>query len=805
MFRNYLKVALRYLTRYKGYTFINVLGLSVGVACCILIMLFVRSEWSYDRFHSKADRTYRVWLQEIYEKEVFTNTVTPLPLAAALQANIPGVESTCRVYSFNTLVKYGNNTFNEVVHMADSNFFQVFDFRLINGSLQNPLPNSHAIVLTKDMAKKYFGTQEAVGKTLEIQLGEDKLLFTVTAVAANVPQESSIKFGLLLPFSNDKYIFNERQRTSAWSNVYGETYAVLKNNTSPSATEARFPAMIKQLAGDTYKPGEYNLHLQPMTDIHLNNSLPAGIEPISDPKYSYVLATIGILILLIACINFITLSIGRSVTRSLEVGVRKVLGAERVQLIQQYWGEALILTVTAFIVGIGLSLMLLEPFNAIANRNLTLRPDLFTILFCVALMAVVALISGIYPAVVLSGFKPIQVLKGRLKAGPNIGFLRKGLIAGQFTASIVMIIGTFVIGKQLNYLRHKDLGYVKENVVIIPTNKGRVDGYPLAERFRQEINKIPQVTGSTVSLFSFTEPGWVALGYKDDRNVFRRFAMNSIDEDFVKTMHLQIIAGRNFSKDNPADITSSMIVNEALVKEYGWKDPIGKRLPGEYEQQIIGVVKDFHFESLHSAIRPLALVMRPDSMFRRSSDMSIAFPAKPRISVRLQPGNIQDQIAALRAAWKKVAGNQDFEFTFLDESLNAAYQQEQRLGTMVRYASGLSIFIACMGLFGLATLMVARRTKEIGIRKVLGAEVQSLVMLLSKDFLVLVIIASLLAFPIAWWALTHWLQDFAYRINIPVWIFILASVIALVVALLTVSFQAIKAAMMNPVESLRTE
>jgi putative ABC transport system permease protein len=806
MIKNYFKVAIRYLLRNKGYTAINTLSLAIGIACCVLIMLFVRSEWSYDRFHTKTDRLYRVWLQENYgEGQIFTNTITPIPLGAALHANIPDVESFCRVNPFNTLVEYNGNRFNEPITMVDSNFFHLFDFKIIEGDRQSAFRNSSSLVISKDLAKKYFGKEEAIGKNLELQLGKDKILFTVTAVAEKSPQESSIQFDLLIPHSNDKYLFSEGARTRGWQQVFGETYVLLKKGIEGNTTEKKFPALVKQIGGDNFKEGQYNLHLQPITDIHLNKKLPAGNLPVSDPLYSYILGTIGILILLIACINFVTLSIGRSTTRALEVGVRKVMGAERPQLIRQFWGEALLMVIVSFIFAIGLSVLFLKPFNFIANKELVLAFDGITILFFTGIIVLVGLIAGIYPAIVLSAFAPIKVLKNRLQSGSAIGLFRKGLIAGQFVASIIMIIGTLVIGQQLNFLRNKNLGYDKEHVVIVSTNKSRAEGIPLAEHFKGELSKDPRVIGSTISLFSFSEPGWANLGYEDDKKVYRNFRMNAIDADFVKTMNLQIIAGRNFLKDNPADITSSMIVNEALVKEYGWKDPIGQKLPGRYQQQIIGVVKDFHFESLHNIIQPLALVLKPDSMYRKSNDVSAPFASQPRISIRMKGGNMQGQIASLKSAWISVAGAQDFEYRFLDESLNNMYKDEQRIGSIVRYASILSIFIACMGLFGLATLVVARRTKEIGIRKVLGADVKGLVGLLSKDFIVLVAIAALIAFPVAWWALNKWLQDFAYRISIEWWVFIVAAATALLIALLTVSVQAIKAAVANPVKSLRTE
>jgi putative ABC transport system permease protein len=766
-------------------------------------MLFVKSEWSFDRFHAKSDRIYRAWLEEHYKGEIFTNTTTPLPLVPMLQANLPEVQIACRVAAFNTLVKYNNNTFNEPINVVDSSFFNLFDFSLKEGDIKNPFPTKNSLVITEKSAKKYFGKNSAIGKNLELQLGNDTVLFTVSGIVKDIPLESSIQFDMLVPFSNARHIWSERTLTQAWSNVSVESYFLLKQGVKATSVNEKIPSIMQPLVAKNYKPGEYNVRLQPLTDIHLNNKLPAANQPVSDPKYSYILATVGILILLIACINFVTLSIGRSTTRALEVGVRKVLGAERRQLIRQFWGEALLLTLIALIIGMGLAIVLQKPFNLLANRQLSLHINGFTILFCFILVAIIALLAGIYPALVLSNFKPIQVLKGRLKVA-GMGFFRKALIVGQFVASIIMIIGTITVGKQLNYLRTKDLGFNKEHVVIVPTNQSRREGNSLAQRFQVVLQRNPEIISTTTSLFSMSEYGWMTLGYTDSKNVFRQFRFNAVDPDFVNAMGLHVVAGRNFSKDNTAD-SNYILVNEAMVKEYGWKNPIGQRLPGKYEEEVIGVVKDFHFETLHTSIKPAAMALKPDSIFRHSSDMSFNFPAQPRVSVLFRGGNLQSHIESLRSAWKSVAGDQDFEYRFLDDTLNAAYQQEQRLSKIVRYASFLSIFIACMGLFGLATLVVVRRTKEIGIRKVLGANMGGIVVLLSKDFILLVIIASLIAFPVAWWALHKWLQDFAYRIDIPLLAFFIAALMALVVALLTVSIQAIKAALTNPVKSLRTE
>ncbi|AHM62872.1 hypothetical protein D770_23135 [Flammeovirgaceae bacterium 311] len=803
MYRNYLKVAFRYLIKHKGYTFINVLGLAVGIAACILIMLFVRSEWSFDRMHAKADRIHRAWLQEFYQGEVFTNTTTPIPLGLVLKQHLPEVEAQCRLARLSVIVQHNNNTFSDVVTMADSSFFKIFDFELLAGDRSYPFPGKNALIITQEAAQRYFGTASPMGQNLELQLADEKVVFTITGVAKDVPYESSIQFNMLIPFSNATYIWDEALITSAWSNVSVETYLLLKEEDDAAAVNAKIPSIMNPLVAKNYKPGEYNVHLQPLSDIRSNNELPAGFETPTNPMYAYILATIGFLILLIACINFITLSVGRSATRAMEVGVRKVLGADRQQLIWQFWGEALLLTLMAMVTGVLLAYLFLTPFNQLANREFVLTADGFTLLFCIALLLLIGLVAGSYPAFILSSFKPIKVLKGSIRTG-GMGLFRRALIVGQFVASIIMIICTITIGQQLQYFQSKDLGFDREHIIVMPTNLPGEQGNSLASRLVTELENHPQVVSASRSIFSMSEYGWMQLGYQDNQDAFRMFRFNAVDPNFVSTMDLEIVAGRDFMKNNPAD-SGSILVNEALVKAYGWINPIGQKLPGQYPQQVIGVVKDFHFESLHNTIKPVVMALDPEPFFTYSNDVSYDYSPRARVSVKFRGGDAQEHVALLNRSWKAVAGDQDFEYSFLDDTLNAAYEQEQRLGNIVYYASLLSIFIACMGLFGLVTLVVVRRTKEIGIRKVLGADVGSIVMLLSKDFVVLIVVAAFVAFPLAWLALRRWLQDFAYRVDLSPWVFGIAALVVMLIALLTVSFQSIKAAMHNPTKSLRTE
>jgi len=563
--------------------------------------------------------------------------------------------------------------------------------------------------------------------------------------------------------------------------------------------------MVKQVLGEDYKEGGFLIHLQPMTGIHLNTVLPAGNEPTSNPKYSYILATIGILILLVACINFITLSIGRSATRAMEVGVRKVLGAERRQLIRQFWGEAFLLTLVSVVIGLIIAASLVKPFNQLINRNLSLHFDLPFIAFCFLMIALVALIAGVYPAFILSGFRPVEVLKGKLRMKGSSSWLRQSLVIGQFVASIAMIVSTIIIGEQMKFLRNKDLGFNKEQVVVVQTHKSRKDGNALAQLYRTELLKHPEVKDVATSLYSLTESPWIEFGFTDDKKVYHSFQYNSVDAHWLQMMNIKPVQGRLFMPDNAADIGSSAIVNEAFLKEFDIKDPVGKKLPGKFEQQIVGVVKDFNFESLHTKVRPLLLTIMPDSAFRRTENVSINFPPQPRITVRLRAGSVAANVSTLEKVWKEIAPAQDFDYKFLDDSIASQYETEKRTNIIVKIASLLSVFIACMGLFGLATLAVTKRTKEIGIRKVLGAKVTTLVALLSKDFIILVGIAAIIAFPLSWWFMHSWLKDFAYRVNIQWWVFLAAAALVIFITLLTVSIQAVRAALANPVKSLRTE
>lgn len=804
MFKNYLKIAWRNLIKNKGYTAINIAGLSVGVCCFLLISLFVKNEFSYDKFHSKADKIYRVWQYENYgPKEDFINTITPVSMVEVLKSNFPEIEEGTRVYRFNSLVKRNNNEFNESIRAVDPSFFQMFDFELLEGNPDAPLSNVNSIVLSTSTAKKYFGAENPIGQTLELQFDEETRLLEVSGIMADSPEESSIQFDMLVSLENEAVFFSERALQS-WFSVAVESYVLLGSDQTASELEAKFPKVIEQHLGNNFQEDTFFLHLQPLTEIHLDTSLPSGIEPISNPVYSYVLASIGFLVLLLACINFVTLAVGRSFSRSVEVGVRKALGAFRKQILYQFWGEALLVTLLAVVIGILLTYLCLGAFNHLSGKTLQFSLDSSFLGTTFGLILFIAMIAGIYPSIILSKFNPIEVLARKKLKGASMGLFGKGLIVTQFVASIVMIISTFIISQQIDFLVNKDLGYQKDAIVVVPTNKSGEEASTLANLYLAELEKQPKVLGASTSTFSFIENAWAWVGFTDGKNVYREFAFNSVDAEFLKTYNIPLSAGRDFQQHNISDAENGVLVNETFVREFGLENPIGTVLE-KLDVTILGVVKDFNFQSLDFPIEPLLLSMNLRPVLSNVENVETEYSTLPRVSVRLDATNLSNGIAILRESWKKVNPSQEFEYAFLDESLVTQYQNEKRSKTIVNIASILSIFIACMGLFGLATLTVARRTAEIGVRKVLGAGVLDIVAMISKDFIKLVLIATLIAFPIGWWAMQQWLQDFAYSINISWWVFVLAGIIVMAITLLTVSFQSIKASLTNPVDSLRTE
>ncbi len=814
MLNHYLKTAFRNILKYKTYSFINVFGLAVGVACCVLVFLFVQHETSYDRFHAHADRLFRVNLRtQTPAGSVKINAGQPLPLASTLKGNFPEIRFATRLAQSSAVVRTSpENATKEQVLFADGDFFRMFSFPLVHGFAETVLEDKKSIVLSEAMAQKYFGINAPLGQRLTLNFGDGDDDFTVAGVARKIPDNSSIAFDFLLRYENAP---NYRDWETSWTSWSAVTFIQLAENVQPAELQAKFRAFERNYYQDMIntwqilgwlarEDGALQLSLQPLTDIHLTPAVENNFFSVSNPAYSYILSGVGLIVLLIACINFTTLAIGRAAGRTLEVGMRKTMGATRGRLLLQFWGEGLLFSILALLMGIALAEFFLPTFNSLANKMLAIHYpgdwQLYGVF--VGMVLFIAFVAGGYPAVFLSGFQPIAILKNRLALGSKHR-LSQGLVIVQFSLSVLLIICAMIMSGQLRHLKTQNPGFNEEQVVVIPTNARGEEGEQMLERYRQRLRGYSNIAGVTGNSDGFNrEPAWQSFGTKDGANW--QVNIMRVDKDFVKTMGMEIVQGRDFSPEMTSDVTGAVIVNEALVATFGWKDPASRgqkfsdfnlgnwQNPILKEPAVIGVVRDFNYASLHEEVKPLVLYLAPVKAIRY-------------IFVRIAPGDLAGSLTRLGEAWREVAPGKPFEYYFLDEDFDRQYRAEERWAQIVSYATLFAIVIACVGLFGLSALAVTKRTKEIGIRKVLGASVTGIISLLAGDFLKLVALANLIAWPVAWYAMNRWLQNFAYRIDIGWWIFALAGGLALLIAFATVSTQAIKAALTNPVESLRYE
>lgn len=820
MFKNYLKIAFRSLWRNKVHSSINIIGLSLGIACCVLIVLFVKDEWTFDRFHSKADRIYRVWGKEDWGiNQVFFYTNTPFPMGPTLKDNFPEVESQVRITWINSQVKSGDNIFSAGVAVAGEDFFDVFDFKILAGDKQ-ALHSQNSVVLNENIAKNYFGDADPINKVVQIQLGDKFEDFVVKAVTEAIPTNSSIRYGVLISDLNYPKLYNERVLTSGWFNINPVTYVLLREGVQHKVLEQKFPALFKTVLGEEdFTKSKYKAGLQPLTSIHLDTNFPAsGSVPVGNPKYTMILAAIAALILFVACINFVTLSIGRSLKRAKEVGIRKVVGAERKQLVMQFLGEAVIVSLISLAVGLLLAVLNLPLFNELSGKELVFPVDGFMAIVVLSLVAVIGIISGSYPAFVLSGFKPISILKGASLPGSSRLGLRKALVSVQLILSIFLISSTLLMRKQLWLLQNKNLGFNKEQLAVLQLNVPRTPqssrlpervkvGFEKAEQFKTELSQYPDILAVCASSHDFGDGSWTNIGYTDDDGVYRSFNMNIVDDEYIPLMKMELVAGRNFAASNPSDSKRGVIVNEAFVKEYGWKNALGKRIPGKNfsDHEVVGVVKDFNYTTLYTKVEPLIMVMDPSIVLPGTENINFENNPIPKVFVRIRAGSIASAVDQLKTSWDKLTGGEEFVLTFVDQALAAQYRSDQNLGKIVTIATLLAIVIGSLGLYGLASLTMQTRTKEISIRKVMGATEQSLLVLLSKDYIYLVVISLILSVPITWYLMNHWLQSFEYRVDIGWESFFIAGGISLLIAIFTIGYQTIKTASAQPAETLKYE
>ncbi len=813
MIKNYFKIAFRNLKKNKGYSVINIMGLAIGLATCLLITLYVTDELSYDRFWPNAERIYRINTDIKFGGGDLHMTQTSDMMGGLLKKDYPQVQEYARIYNDEgaKLIKKDNEFISEP-HVAnvDSSFFDVFGFKAVSGNIQTALNAPNTVVITTSAAKKYFGANDALGKNIEVKENETLRPYKVTAVIEDIPENAHIDFDFFFSMQNVDYRWGEISSHNFQTYLLlkpGTDYKTFQKNLDEYVVKHVLPGIssimdVKSMDELKKSGNKLEYSLMPVTKIHLYSDYSFEIKPPGNIQYVYIFSASALFILILACINFMNLSTARSAKRAKEIGIRKVLGTERKTLIKQFLVESTITATIAMIIALAIAFLVLPSFNNLSAKSLSitdlLSPKVLLVIILMPLL--VGLLAGSYPALYLSKFKPKAVLKSNAGGGFKKSSLRSGLVVFQFAISIVLIIATLIVYNQLHFIQNKQLGYNKDQLLI-------VDGaYALnknIEPFKNAILGIHGVRRGTISGFL---P--VANASRNDQTYSKAPVLNAengldlqtwrIDYDYIKTMGMEIVKGRNFSKEFGAD-SSAVLITETTAKLLGFDHPIGKSLYAPSNKngesymrplQIVGVVKDFHYESLKQKIGPLCL--------RLDKNTSLA-------TFKISAANTNTVIGQIEKAWKSLAPGIPFRYRFLSDSFNEMYVSEQRAGKIAIVFAGLAIFIACLGLFGLATYTAEQRNKEIGIRKVLGASVSNVATMLSKDFLGLVVIACALAFPIAWCMMKKWLQDFEYRVNITWWVFVIAGVAALLITLATVSFQAIKAAIANPVKSLRAE
>ncbi len=804
MLRNYLKIAIRNLVKNKVYSFINIGGLAVGIACCLLITLYVVDELSFDRYHQNADRIYRLNLGVKFGGTEQLVATTADMLGPTLKKDYPQVENYARVYNAGSYLIKKSGTIENIretkILFADSTLFELFSFPLVAGNPKLVLSEPNSIVISETAAKRHFANQNPVGQILNLDNKKD---YKITGVMQDIPQNSHFRADFFVSMRSLNYSWG-----TFLSNNF-QTYILLQKDAKPAAFDGYFkqivqkyvsPELFKAMGStvnDLTKTGSYYRYgMISLTDIHLKAKETQDLGINGDIQYVYIFSIVALFVLLIACINFMNLSTARSSKRAKEVGIRKVLGSLRYQLMAQFFAECVMLSFLALLVALGLVAIVLPLFNDISDKMLSIN-DLTSfrfIAFLIVLPILVGLLAGSYPAIFLSSFEPIKVLKGRLNL--KSGSLRNGLVVFQFSISIVLIVSTFIVYRQINFIQQKNVGYNKDQILVIN------DAYALdkqAVTFKDEVLKLKGIANGTLSGYLPTPSN------RDNTVMFPEGQLDQtkgvtigrwdIDYDYIGTLGMSIIKGRNFSKDYGTDSTG-MILNETAVKLLGFKEPLNKGVTlfmndSKKVYRVVGVVKDFHFESLKSNIGALCMMLNLN---------------RGNVSFRLDMGSdIPNTIKQIETKWNAMAPGQPFSYSFMDDSFNGVYKAEQRIGKLALIFAFLTILVACLGLFGLVNFIAEQRIKEIGIRKVLGATVGSIVRLLSQDFVRLVLVSIVISSPIAYYFMDKWLADFAYRINIEWWIFIIAGLCAVLIALLTVSYQAIRAALMNPVESLKTE
>ncbi|MEO9967411.1 MAG: ABC transporter permease [Reichenbachiella sp.] len=821
MTKNNLKIAIRVLWRDKFNSTINLLGLTLGISCFLLLGLYVKQELSYDHLHSKKDRIYRSWLKEDYgDGREFFNSRTPLRFETLLEDNFPEIERAVQYIENNYLVGRGENRIDESVSIISPDFLEVFDFELINGDPSNPLPSMDNIAISAAYAEKYFGNENAMGKIIPLQMDSVIRDFTVSAIFDDLPKESSIQFDMAISTDNNRRIYRDRLFT-AWFSIIPETYVLLSKDANISSVESKMQdVVLSQMGGKTYgeaeiKRNQYNIGFQPLTDIHLNPDIPLGYAPVSNPQYVMILGAIGLLVLIMACVNYTTLSAGQSLKRSREVGMRKVLGAARGTLVYQYLSESLLLALVAMGIGTALTIFLIPTFNALTGTEIFFQFEWWHLGIYLLIGLAIGTLAGAYPALIISAFKTIHILKGGSQPTGKMA-ARKGLVVLQFLVTVFLITTVLIMRQQVNFLMDKDLGYDYKAVISAqlpvdqeqPGIRGQLtSGMANGELLKVKLENHPEISKIALGNHLFGSNGWTHVAFNDINGDFKWFRLLVVNAEYLSAFNIKPIEGRDFEAGNGLDQRQSVIINESAAKSFGLTDPIGNKLPGDEfgEHQIIGLVEDFHYSSLHTEVEPLVITQNIMPIFMGVTDADVTDSPAPKIVFTYSGANLHDAIEILENEWEATFPNEATNFEFIDERISTQYENEARMNKLILIATVLSVLIAGLGLFGLIMLIANSKVKEIGIRKVMGANALSIFRLLVRGFAIQLFIAIVLSVPLTLMLINKWLENFAYRIDVNPTPFVISSIVTLLVASVVILYHTRRAVKINPIESLRIE
>lgn len=811
MWKNYLKVGWRNILRNGFYSSINVAGLALGLGFSYLTFLYVMGEHNYDRFHSKSEQIVRVvesTIQVETGQQKSNSSVTAIPLGPQLQQDFPEIELFTRFGSWSTSVKVGDDVFKETVTVADKAFFQIFDFNVLLGS-DKLFVNPAEVVLSEKSSHTFFGNEDAVGRDLLIDMGDTLQLFTVAAVVDNHDNESSQHFDIIIPFENFKRIVGEDVYNSP---NYGlvETFLLLRDNSQRASLQEKINHLFLTKSKENKEPSTLVAHLQPLTAMRLDDAWPAGISKVGNPTYVYVLTCVGALILFMACVNFVSLTTGHTFSRMKEVGVRKVMGAIRGQIRNQLMMEALLLCVVGAMVGMMLVYLVIPLFNQLINSTIHFSLEMTPLLFIILLVLIIVVVAGGIPSRLLVTLQPVQALKSKAMNSGR-GNAMHAFVVIQFTLSLALIIGTFVMNRQMNYIYEKNLGFDKERLFQVSLNnpKSKKEAWRLANLYRSQASNAARLLDVTAQMNDYEEP-WTRLSFTQETGDPEELYFNMVDPNYLNAMGLELVKGKWFDSNQHPERSKQIVVNEALVKHFQWEDPLAQQIPGknfESQHEIIGVVKDYHFSSLHNKIEPLILALDDGAIGDGVTGLTTYRwpPMYNSLTVKIGPGEIQPAIKEIESLWREVNGDAPFEGAFVDQSLDAQYANEQRWKRIINYSSLFAYVIATLGLIGLVRLLLQRKMKEIGIRRVLGSDFGNLLIHFSKGFVILVIVAVLMAWPAAWWAGEQWLQSFTYRIVLSPLPFVVGTVAVCLGIFLVVGILTWIAAQTRPVEVLKNE